>query len=62
MIREALLRERYRGGQAFYVVPRIEDLAGVKNFLDKKRAGDESRGRPWADAADGHRRHHVGVL
>src|SRR5476651_2332147 len=35
MIREALLRERYRGGQAFYVVPRIEDLAGVKNFLDK---------------------------
>ena len=26
-IREALLRERYRGGQSFYVVPRIEDLA-----------------------------------
>jgi transcription-repair coupling factor (superfamily II helicase) len=35
MIREALLRERYRGGQAFYVVPRIEDLADVKDFLDK---------------------------
>jgi transcription-repair coupling factor (superfamily II helicase) len=35
MIREALLRERYRGGQAFYVVPRIEDLTGVKDFLDK---------------------------
>src|SRR5215475_4904523 len=35
MIREALLRERYRGGQAFYVVPRIEDLATVKDFLDK---------------------------
>ncbi len=35
MIREALLRERYRGGQAFYVVPRIEDLASVKDFLDK---------------------------
>src|SRR4029450_5409275 len=35
MIREALLRERYRGGQAFYVVLRIEDLAGVKDFLDK---------------------------
>jgi transcription-repair coupling factor (superfamily II helicase) len=34
MIREALLRERYRGGQAFYVVPRIEDLAGVKQFLE----------------------------
>ena len=35
MIREALLRERYRGGQAFYVVPRIDDLAEVKAFLDK---------------------------
>ena len=35
MIREALLRERYRGGQAFYVAPRIEDLAGIKDFLDK---------------------------
>ena len=33
-IREALLRERYRGGQSFYVVPRIEDLAEVKTFLD----------------------------
>jgi transcription-repair coupling factor (superfamily II helicase) len=35
-IREALLRERYRGGQAFYVVPRIEDVAEVKSFLDKE--------------------------
>ncbi|MGC2780731.1 MAG: transcription-repair coupling factor, partial [Bradyrhizobium sp.] len=35
MIREALLRERFRGGQAFYVVPRIDDLAEVKEFLDK---------------------------
>jgi transcription-repair coupling factor (superfamily II helicase) len=35
-VREALLRERYRGGQAFYVCPRIEDLAGVKEFLDKQ--------------------------
>lgn len=35
MIREALLRERYRGGQAFYVVPRVSDLAEVKDFLDK---------------------------
>src|SRR5450759_5454106 len=24
-VREALLREKYRGGQAFYVCPRIED-------------------------------------
>ena len=35
VVREALLRERYRGGQTFYVVPRIEDLAGRKEFLDK---------------------------
>ena len=35
IVREALLRERYRGGQAFYVCPRIEDLAGAKEFLDK---------------------------
>jgi transcription-repair coupling factor (superfamily II helicase) len=35
VVREALLRERYRGGQAFYVCPRIEDLAGAKAFLDK---------------------------
>ncbi len=33
-IREALLRERYRGGQSFYVCPRIDDLAEVKAFLD----------------------------
>ena len=33
--REALLRERYRGGQSFYVCPRIEDLAGAKDFFDK---------------------------
>jgi transcription-repair coupling factor (superfamily II helicase) len=36
VVREALLRERYRGGQAFYVVPRIEDIADVKAFLDKE--------------------------
>ncbi len=35
VVREALLRERYRGGQAFYVAPRIEDLVGIKDFLDK---------------------------
>jgi len=32
-IREALLREHYRGGQAFYVVPRIADLPDVEAFL-----------------------------
>ena len=33
IIREALLRERYRGGQSFYVVPRISDLEEVTEFL-----------------------------
>ncbi|AHD00936.1 transcription-repair coupling factor [Leisingera methylohalidivorans] len=32
-IREALLREHYRGGQSFYVVPRITDLPEVEAFL-----------------------------
>ena len=35
VVREALLRERYRGGQAFYVCPRIEDIGACKDFLDK---------------------------
>jgi len=34
-VREAVLRERYRGGQAFYVCPRIEDLGEAKAFLDQ---------------------------
>src|SRR5690606_22642772 len=33
VIREMLLRERYRGGQSFYVVPRISDLADIQKFL-----------------------------
>jgi transcription-repair coupling factor (superfamily II helicase) len=32
-VREALLRERYRGGQAFYVVPRVSDLRDAEHFL-----------------------------
>jgi len=32
-IREALLREHYRGGQSFIVVPRIKDLAEMEEFL-----------------------------
>lgn len=32
-VREALLREHYRGGQSFYVVPRIADLAETEQFL-----------------------------
>src|ERR1700754_174213 len=33
IVREALRRERYRGGQSFYVVPRIADLEEVAEFL-----------------------------
>ena len=32
-IREALLREHYRGGQSFFVVPRIADLPEMEAFL-----------------------------
>ena len=32
-IREALLREHYRGGQSFYVAPRIADLRDAERFL-----------------------------
>jgi len=32
-IREALLREKYRGGQSFFVVPRISDLPEIEDFL-----------------------------
>src|SRR4029079_12926516 len=33
VVREALLREHYRGGQSFFVVPRIADLANVEEWL-----------------------------
>ena len=32
-IREAILREHFRGGQTFFVVPRIKDLPEVQEFL-----------------------------
>jgi len=33
VIREALLREHYRGGQSFFVVPRITDIVDIEEFL-----------------------------
>ncbi|MDE2465533.1 MAG: transcription-repair coupling factor [Alphaproteobacteria bacterium] len=33
IVREALLREHYRGGQSFYVAPRIADLREAEEFL-----------------------------
>ncbi|MEN9012146.1 MAG: transcription-repair coupling factor [Yoonia sp.] len=35
-IREALLREHYRGGQSFLVVPRITDMAEMEDFLKRE--------------------------
>ncbi|PCJ74162.1 MAG: transcription-repair coupling factor [Rhodobacteraceae bacterium] len=35
-VREALLREYYRGGQSFYVVPRISDMAEIEEFLKEQ--------------------------
>ncbi|MEO5939209.1 MAG: transcription-repair coupling factor [Sphingomonas sp.] len=33
VLREALLREHYRGGQSFFVTPRIKDLSEIEDFL-----------------------------
>src|SRR5277367_6151313 len=33
VVREALLREHYRGGQSFFVAPRISDLREIQIFL-----------------------------
>ena len=32
-LREALLREKYRGGQSYFVTPRIKDLPDLEKFL-----------------------------
>ena len=34
-IRQALLREHYRGGQSFFVVPRIKDIPEIESFLSE---------------------------
>ncbi len=33
VVREALLREHYRGGQSFFVTPRIADIPEIEEFL-----------------------------
>jgi transcription-repair coupling factor (superfamily II helicase) len=35
VLREALLREHYRGGQSFFVVPRISDIPDIAEFIRK---------------------------
>lgn len=34
IIREAIMREHHRGGQCFYVVPRLSDMKDVRDMLD----------------------------
>ena len=36
VVREALLREHYRGGQSFVVTPRVADLPDLEEFLRKE--------------------------
>ena len=36
VLREALLREHYRGGQSFFVVPRIADLPDMEEWLTQQ--------------------------
>ncbi len=36
VLREALLREHYRGGQSFFVTPRIADLPDIEEYLRKE--------------------------
>ena len=36
VVREALLREHFRGGQSFFVVPRIADLPAIEEWLQEQ--------------------------
>ncbi len=52
-VREALLREKYRGGQSFFVTPRIVDLEEAADFLPASRLKClfPSRTGRWPQAA-----------
>ena len=52
IVREAILREHFRGGQIFYVCPRIEDLDDGRRAAARAGAGDQVRDRPRPDGAD----------
>ena len=49
ILREALLRERFRGGQTFYVVPRISDLDDAAAFLKEHVPELKVGARPRTD-------------
>ena len=59
VLREALLREHYRGGQSFFVTPRIADLPDIEEFLRERGARDPLRRRARPDGADRGRGAHV---
>ena len=52
VLREALLREHYRGGQSFFVTPRIADLPDIEEFLRKEVPEITLRRRARPDVAD----------
>ena len=49
ILREALLRERFRGGQSFFVCPRLEDLDERDVLAAAERARSEIHRRPRPD-------------
>ena len=62
IMREAILREHYRGGQTFYVCPRIEDLDQRRRAAARAGAGDQVRHGARPDGADAARARHEGLL
>ena len=49
VVREALLREHYRGGQSFFVAPRIADLRDAATFLHEHVPEVKIGRRAWPD-------------
>ena len=62
VLREALLREKYRGGQAYFVAPRIKDLPELERFLREQVPEVKYRRRPRPDGADPAGRRHERLL
>ena len=49
IIREALLRERFRGGQSFFVCPRIKDLSEASQILRDHVPELKIVSSPWSN-------------
>ena len=61
-IREALLRERYRGGQTYFVAPRVADLPFLERFLREQVPEVKVLTAHGQIGADRTRRHDDGLL